>query len=278
MLRLQMDVTGLAAGRAPRPRGRGTGRPRRPRQQRRRRRSSSRRSTSPWPTSPGGRVDVQVHVLPLAGRRPAHDETDAVGRMVNLASQAGVVALPGESSYCIAKAAVAHLTRCLAVNGAVRQPVIAVAPTFIETGTAAAARPPAFQADIVGASRRCTASACRARSPAPCLPRLDGGLADHRPHAGGRWRLVGALAAYRAAGSAACGAEADDGAVGERGRVLLVDRVAARLDPLAASAPGRCRRSRGCGRASSLVLSEYCSTDDGVAASARPPCSAGRRR
>jgi NAD(P)-dependent dehydrogenase (short-subunit alcohol dehydrogenase family) len=38
------------------------------------------------------------------------------GRIVNLSSQAGLVALPTESVYCASKAAVSHLTRCLAVE------------------------------------------------------------------------------------------------------------------------------------------------------------------
>lgn len=33
------------------------------------------------------------------------------GRIVNLSSQAALVALPGEPAYCIAKAAVSHMTR-----------------------------------------------------------------------------------------------------------------------------------------------------------------------
>src|SRR5206468_998081 len=38
------------------------------------------------------------------------------GRIVNLSSQAGFVALPGESVYCLTKAAISHLTKCLAVE------------------------------------------------------------------------------------------------------------------------------------------------------------------
>ncbi|NUU07093.1 3-oxoacyl-ACP reductase family protein [Leifsonia sp. C5G2] len=73
------------------------------------------------------------------------------GAIVNIASQAGLVALPGESSYCSAKAAVVHLTRCLAVEwGEYGIRVNAVAPTFIETdGTAAALSDDAFRADTV---------------------------------------------------------------------------------------------------------------------------------
>jgi 2-deoxy-D-gluconate 3-dehydrogenase len=73
------------------------------------------------------------------------------GAIVNIASQAGLVALPGESSYCVSKAAVIHLTRVQAVEwGEYGIRVNAVAPTFIETdGTAEALSDPAFRADTV---------------------------------------------------------------------------------------------------------------------------------
>jgi NAD(P)-dependent dehydrogenase (short-subunit alcohol dehydrogenase family) len=73
------------------------------------------------------------------------------GAIVNIASQAGLVALPGESSYCISKAAVVHMTRVHAVEwGEYGIRVNAVAPTFIETdGTAAALSDPAFRAETV---------------------------------------------------------------------------------------------------------------------------------
>jgi NAD(P)-dependent dehydrogenase (short-subunit alcohol dehydrogenase family) len=73
------------------------------------------------------------------------------GAIVNIASQAGLVALPGESSYCVSKAAVIHMTRVHAVEwGEYGIRVNAVAPTFIETdGTAAALSDPVFKADTV---------------------------------------------------------------------------------------------------------------------------------
>jgi 2-deoxy-D-gluconate 3-dehydrogenase len=73
------------------------------------------------------------------------------GAIVNVASQAGLVALPGESSYCVSKAAVIHLTRVHAVEwGEYGIRVNAVAPTFIETdGTSAALADAAFRADTV---------------------------------------------------------------------------------------------------------------------------------
>ena len=73
------------------------------------------------------------------------------GRIVNMGSQAGFVALPGEAVYCLSKAAVAHMTRCMAVEwGKHRINVNCVAPTFIETpGTELALSDPAFRADTI---------------------------------------------------------------------------------------------------------------------------------
>lgn len=72
------------------------------------------------------------------------------GRIVNVGSQAGFVALPGESIYCMTKAAISHLTRCLAVEwGRYGITVNAIAPTFIATpGTESALADPAMRADI----------------------------------------------------------------------------------------------------------------------------------
>ena len=56
------------------------------------------------------------------------------GAIINICSQAGFVALPTESVYCMTKAGIAHLTKCLALEWApynIR--VNAVAPTFIKT-------------------------------------------------------------------------------------------------------------------------------------------------
>jgi NAD(P)-dependent dehydrogenase (short-subunit alcohol dehydrogenase family) len=73
------------------------------------------------------------------------------GRIVNVSSQAGTVALPGEPVYCLAKAAVSHMTRCLAVEwGRYGILVNAVAPTFIATpGTEPALADAAFRADTI---------------------------------------------------------------------------------------------------------------------------------
>jgi len=56
------------------------------------------------------------------------------GRIVNMGSQAGLVALPTESVYCMTKAAIAHLTKCFALEWAAHNITVnAVAPTFIRT-------------------------------------------------------------------------------------------------------------------------------------------------
>jgi NAD(P)-dependent dehydrogenase (short-subunit alcohol dehydrogenase family) len=125
-----------------------------------------------------GRLDVLVNNAGLGPANPAEDVTEADfdltmavnvkgtffasqaagrvmirqggGRIVNLSSQAGFIALPTESVYCASKAAVAHLTKCLAVEwGEHGITVNAVAPTFIRTdGTSAALADPAFEADV----------------------------------------------------------------------------------------------------------------------------------
>jgi NAD(P)-dependent dehydrogenase (short-subunit alcohol dehydrogenase family) len=73
------------------------------------------------------------------------------GRIINLSSQAGFVALPTESVYCMTKAAIAHLTKCLAVEwGKYNITVNAVAPTFIRTpGTETALANPEFRSDVI---------------------------------------------------------------------------------------------------------------------------------
>jgi NAD(P)-dependent dehydrogenase (short-subunit alcohol dehydrogenase family) len=73
------------------------------------------------------------------------------GCIINMSSQAGFAALPTESVYCMTKAAIAHLTKCLAVEwGKHNIRVNAVAPTFIFTpGTEDALADGEFRADVV---------------------------------------------------------------------------------------------------------------------------------
>ncbi|HET9305499.1 MAG TPA: glucose 1-dehydrogenase [Candidatus Sulfotelmatobacter sp.] len=73
------------------------------------------------------------------------------GRIINMGSQAGFVALPSESIYCMTKAAISHLTKCLAVEwGKYNITVNAVAPTFIRTpGTEGYLADPKARADVV---------------------------------------------------------------------------------------------------------------------------------
>lgn len=72
------------------------------------------------------------------------------GVIINLSSQAGFIALPTESIYCMTKAGISHLTRCLALEWAqhgIR--VNAVAPTFIKTpGTRKWLNDDAFMASV----------------------------------------------------------------------------------------------------------------------------------
>ena len=73
------------------------------------------------------------------------------GRIVNIASQNGVIAYPRRAAYCSAKAGVVNLTRLLAIEWApfgIR--VNAVAPTFIETElTALTLSDPEMRADVL---------------------------------------------------------------------------------------------------------------------------------
>ncbi|TIP53344.1 MAG: SDR family oxidoreductase, partial [Mesorhizobium sp.] len=56
------------------------------------------------------------------------------GRILNISSQAGTVTLREESIYCMSKAAINHLTRCLAAEwGPLGIAVNSISPTFIWT-------------------------------------------------------------------------------------------------------------------------------------------------
>jgi NAD(P)-dependent dehydrogenase (short-subunit alcohol dehydrogenase family) len=73
------------------------------------------------------------------------------GRIINMSSQAAFAALPTESIYCASKAAISHLTKCLAVEWGLNNITVnAVAPTFITTpGTEEALADPAFRAEVI---------------------------------------------------------------------------------------------------------------------------------
>ncbi|HTX72183.1 MAG TPA: glucose 1-dehydrogenase [Rectinemataceae bacterium] len=126
-----------------------------------------------------GRIDILVNNAGIGAPNPASEVTEedfdqtvavnlkgsfftsqAVGRhmisrgsgcIVNICSQAGFVALPTESVYCMTKAGLAHLTKCLALEWAPHHVrVNAVAPTFIETpGTVKWLGDPAFRKSVV---------------------------------------------------------------------------------------------------------------------------------
>jgi NAD(P)-dependent dehydrogenase (short-subunit alcohol dehydrogenase family) len=126
-----------------------------------------------------GRLDILVNNAGLAPENPAEDVREEdfdltlavnlkgtffasqaagrvmirqkYGRIVNLGSQAGFVALPTESVYCMTKAAISHLTKCLAVEWARHNITVnAVAPTFIRTpGTAECLANDAFRTDVL---------------------------------------------------------------------------------------------------------------------------------
>ena len=74
------------------------------------------------------------------------------GRIVNISSQAGTVVLKGEAIYCMTKAAINHLTRCLAVEWAPHNITVnSVSPTFIWTdGTRPSLANPEFHAQVLG--------------------------------------------------------------------------------------------------------------------------------
>ncbi|TIY01320.1 MAG: SDR family oxidoreductase, partial [Mesorhizobium sp.] len=74
------------------------------------------------------------------------------GRIINISSQAGTVTLKGEAIYCMSKAAINHLTRCLAAEWAQHKITVnSVAPTFIWTdGTRPSLADPDFHAHVLG--------------------------------------------------------------------------------------------------------------------------------
>ncbi|HKL59871.1 MAG TPA: SDR family oxidoreductase [Sphaerochaeta sp.] len=73
------------------------------------------------------------------------------GRIINISSQASVVAIPEEAVYCASKGGVNMLTKTLAVEWSGRGVTVnAVGPTFIRTpGTAERLNDPAFLAGVL---------------------------------------------------------------------------------------------------------------------------------
>lgn len=99
-----------------------------------------------------GTVDLNVKSSFFIAQRVArHMMAHGGGTIVNMSSQAGFIALPNEGVYCLAKAAVVHMTKCMAVEwGQYGITVNAVAPTFIATdGTSRALAVPEFKADVI---------------------------------------------------------------------------------------------------------------------------------
>ena len=105
------------------------------------------------------------------------------GRIVNLSSQAGFVAQPGESVYCMTKAAVAHLTKCLAVEwGRTGLRSTWSRPRSSPRTKQQDLADPAFAADLLSdcGPRRIGEPWSGRRSG---LPSLTGSLTHHRSHA-----------------------------------------------------------------------------------------------
>ena len=105
------------------------------------------------------------------------------GTIINMSSQAGFVALPTESIYCMTKAGIAHLTKCLAVEwGKYGITVNAVAPTFIRTPGTDSALADAGISRRHSRTDRCAAPDWRADGSgrSGCVSGFPGRIVDHR--------------------------------------------------------------------------------------------------
>ena len=135
-----------------------------------------------------------------AGRRMVEQRH---GRIINMASQAGLVGIPRHAAYSASKGAVIALTKVLALEWApFGVTVNSVAPTFIRTpGTAERLDRPEFLADVlerlpvgrVGTTTDVAGAVIYLASPAASLVtgngarrrrRLDGAVARQAPGAG----------------------------------------------------------------------------------------------
>lgn len=85
-------------------------------------------------------IDVNLTGVLLTDRAVARHMLDSGGSIVNIASVAAVTALKGSADYCVSKAGVWMLTKCLAVELARHKiRVNAVGPGYINTSMSAAA-------------------------------------------------------------------------------------------------------------------------------------------
>jgi NAD(P)-dependent dehydrogenase (short-subunit alcohol dehydrogenase family) len=126
-----------------------------------------------------GKIDILLNNVGVAPGNPAEEVTEAdfdltvnlnlkgsfftaqavgkqmikqgYGRIINMSSQAGFIALDNESIYCMTKAGLNHLTKNLASEWAKYNiNVNAVAPTFIETpGTEPWLKDKAFRQSVI---------------------------------------------------------------------------------------------------------------------------------
>jgi NAD(P)-dependent dehydrogenase (short-subunit alcohol dehydrogenase family) len=97
-------------------------------------------------------MDVNLRGLFFTTQAAArHMVARGYGRIVNMSSQAGRVALPRHTVYCASKGGVEQLTRVLALEWAPSGVTVnAVAPTFVRTpGTAERLDQPEFLGDVL---------------------------------------------------------------------------------------------------------------------------------